>query len=32
MNTDTNTPETMQEAIKYFASYANAHAFMVSIR
>jgi transposase-like protein len=32
MNTETNTPETMQEAIKYFADYANAHAFMVSVR
>jgi hypothetical protein len=32
MNTETNTPKTMQEAIKYFADYANAHAFMVSVR
>lgn len=32
MNIETNTPETMQEAIKYFAEYANAHRFMVSIR
>src|ERR1700683_3483649 len=32
MTTQTNTPETLMEAIKYFGDYANAHRFMVSIR
>ena len=32
MNNETNTPETLMEAIKYFADYGNAHRFMVSIR
>ena len=32
MNAETNTPETLQEAIKHFAHYPNAHAFMVQIR
>jgi transposase-like protein len=32
MTSETNTPETMLEAIKYFADYGNAHRFMVSIR
>jgi transposase-like protein len=32
MNTETTTPITLQDAIKFFADYANAHAFMVQIR
>jgi transposase-like protein len=28
----TNTPETLQEAIKHFADYANCHSFMAGIR
>jgi transposase-like protein len=32
MKNATNEPKTLQEAIKHFADYSNAHAFMVQIR
>jgi transposase-like protein len=32
MNTETNTPKTLMQAIQYFANYSNAHRFMVNIR
>jgi len=32
MNASDNTPKTLQDAIKHFADYSNAHAFMVQIR
>ena len=32
MNAESNTPKTLQEAIKHFAEYSNAHVFMVQIR
>jgi transposase-like protein len=32
MNTESNEPKTLQQAIKFFADYSNAHAFMVQIR
>lgn len=32
MNTEKNRPETLLEAVKYFAAYDNAHALMVQIR
>jgi hypothetical protein len=32
MNTESNTPTTLQDAIKHFANHDNAHAFWVGVR